>query len=280
MLRPRNCRRGFTLIELLVVVSIIALLIALLLPALGGVRHLARDTACRSNQRQMVIAIANYTHDSHGYMPPYRLNRYDETVGWDSSHAPEFQEGNRLWSHFLAAGGYINAQSDRSDYMHRSVWHCPEAVDIFGAPHWKTESQVQDHRWIESFGWTSLVDGSDNPVADYSDIYVVTSFAPNAQRNGKGAMPVTWGSPKEFTSTREIQSASSFVLLGDGAAPEQLDPARRVRWSARHGQVTADERDAMVNFAIMDGSVRQVDSTLLYKDVPAEDIPVKFVKTD
>lgn len=55
---------GFTLIELLVTIAVIALLIGLLLPALGRVRESARTAACLSNQRQLLIAWAAYAGDS------------------------------------------------------------------------------------------------------------------------------------------------------------------------------------------------------------------------
>ena len=67
---PRQ--RGFTLIELLVVVSIIALLIAILLPALGSARESAKVMNCLSNARQIAVAMSIYTDEQQERFPAHR----------------------------------------------------------------------------------------------------------------------------------------------------------------------------------------------------------------
>ncbi|HUU82175.1 MAG TPA: type II secretion system protein [Phycisphaerae bacterium] len=64
-----SCGRAFTLIELLVVVSIIALLMAILLPSLKKARDQAKDTVCRSNMHQLGLAIGYYTTENRDRLP-------------------------------------------------------------------------------------------------------------------------------------------------------------------------------------------------------------------
>ena len=77
---------GFTLIELLVSISIIALLIALLLPALKQAHYQAQLAQCASQVRQMGIAAVAYGVDNRDYFP------------------------SRLWHTDFLNGGYVTAE--------------------------------------------------------------------------------------------------------------------------------------------------------------------------
>lgn len=71
-----NVQAGFTLIELLVVISIIALLIAILLPALGAARKAAVNVQCMSGLRQQGIAVTQYVLDDEDASFPYVGRNY------------------------------------------------------------------------------------------------------------------------------------------------------------------------------------------------------------
>ena len=68
-MNSRAARRGFTLVELLVVVAIIALLMSILLPALGHAREQGKRAVCLSNMRQMGIALLSYALENREYVP-------------------------------------------------------------------------------------------------------------------------------------------------------------------------------------------------------------------
>ena len=121
MQRGTVVRKGFTLIELLVVVSIIALLIAILLPVLGKVQSNVVLTQCRSNLHQAGIAVHGY-HADHQRLPPIYRRHLDP---------PDENPVTRVTLYRAASQGYdFRAYVD--DYINRDLraWDCPNVSPL------------------------------------------------------------------------------------------------------------------------------------------------------
>ncbi len=92
-------RRGFTLVELLVVIAIIALLAALLLPALARAKEHARRAKCLSNLKQDSLAIKHFAIDTDGFYP-WHVNPSE-----GGTYGPLAGES---WRHFLAISNELD----------------------------------------------------------------------------------------------------------------------------------------------------------------------------
>lgn len=123
---------GFTLIELLVVISIIALLVGILLPALGSARRTAQRLVCANNQRQVATSMFVYETDS-GTLPG-RVNRSVRSHHtFPSRHFGDAGGFNLPWRlrNYLDSGwrgtpGVVDA-SDHGEVPDH--WQCPLNVD-------------------------------------------------------------------------------------------------------------------------------------------------------
>jgi len=84
-------RKAFTLVELLVVIGIIAVLIAILLPALSRVRQMAALTKCAAQLRDTALAVRMYANDNKDSLPPFRYNdgkpNHTPYNAWNSTSA-------------------------------------------------------------------------------------------------------------------------------------------------------------------------------------------------
>lgn len=118
-IHERNRTRGFTLIELLVVISIIALLIALLLPTIKRSREHARRVTCANNFRQLVLGCNTYATDYVGHLPSFATWNNMFQIGRNTGYWPGVNEFRYTNLGLLWQGGYV-----------RDTWvfECPSSV--------------------------------------------------------------------------------------------------------------------------------------------------------
>ena len=117
----RSKRAGFTLIELLVVISIIALLVGILLPALGAARKSAMVLKCASREKQVMISMTAYTLDNDGLFPSgWEENKNgqldDKVISYDDRlsgyDGRETMTQDQMLSNYIFVGGDNSNGSD------------------------------------------------------------------------------------------------------------------------------------------------------------------------
>ncbi|UCE50198.1 MAG: type II secretion system protein [Phycisphaerales bacterium] len=172
--------RAFTLLELLVVISVVALLTAILMPALGAARSGSRGLACKSNLRQLLLASTGYATENDDFFVPAAsdlwhnagLNRWH---GRRESLNEPFEPLKGPLVGYLADG---------------KVRECPAKVDFVGGKNWKTNFEQgcggygYNMIYIGSRLWQSGIDS----LQDFKDSYANTTRVTEIARPGQTLM--------------------------------------------------------------------------------------------
>ena len=267
--RSRNPRSGFTIIELLVVISIIAVLMALILPAIQNARSAARLLQCKNHMKNVSLGIIGYSTTFKGFNPSVFSPRDGRMAVWTTEILP-YIDARSVADHLdmnlppdTRLAVLVCPDDEVNDGMPRGLsyvlnvgyglmtpWCCPPPTHIDTYAHQGAES-------VLGSVLTTLprIDGLDG----YELTYVIGSVTVGSPSEQERSLGLDWDNNGEITKREDLITEASGVFWsglkpqnesfpirrldqGDGASHTLMMSERnKLRdWAVPPGQPTAD----------------------------------------
>lgn len=283
-------KHAFTLVELLVVIGIIAVLIAILLPALGRARESGNTVACASNLRQTGLAMLSYLQNSRAMLPRAYGNHIVNTNLTDTS--------TYSWFTILVGNNYIYAPQQESvtftnnenldaASVGNSALMCPNTGPGVRIPWgWPAQWTFADNTY--AMAWRHE-DGHDYGGGKASPLIIDSSYMINSSQgdwtgiSGTGGNPflAQWNTAHRLSikrRTADIKRSAEMLMISDGnnfkfgAAITYMNPRHGGRSAADAGSKTA-------NLLMFDGHVEVHDPRTLMPSPPTTWQPSRTSRT-
>jgi prepilin-type processing-associated H-X9-DG protein/prepilin-type N-terminal cleavage/methylation domain-containing protein len=207
--------RGFTLVEVLVAVGIIAILLAVLLPAINKARVKAQTVRCLANERVFMQALLSYANDNDGYMPPPNWDGgianpvANAPVGW--LYDPKVVVNGTGFGLGLPAGDTSNVQTG-------GLWQYINSLPTYRCPldsgTWGPTTVQNITSYVMNGAVCDYSHGSSEKLRVYKSTAALMWELPSFTGQESGSINDGGNAPSEGISTRH--GHGSNVAFADG----------------------------------------------------------------
>ncbi len=255
----RNSAHAFTLIELLVVVAIIAILAAMLLPALSAAREKSRRASCLSSLKQMALALESYAGDYSGYLPS-TPHWFGASEDWCSPRPSSSACTVHARAGYVYHDNWANTQNLRPTVFHQGNYS-------LRTPSGAVETIAIHRKWrMTHHCFRTVAHGSKRADSSGGGVTYPDGKFPAGRLN---AAPIGVGL---LLTTGFVADAKSFYCASASNMPADSDDMGASQ--ARHWQTAGGFDGATLHFGAWDASnqnmadILAVYSSYNYRDVP------------